>query len=517
MPPVYLTRPATVIREPLMTIRATCQSCQSVFHAMDEHAGKRARCPTCQEIIQLPAGGSSGMTQASPQRSATPQPVPARRPDPGASKAAQRQALEHELLAAFETDIDRVRVPLMYRVAILLSALVMLLLPVIYCGIIVLIGLAVYGHATHNVSILSMGRGRGHLVTVAIYLAPIIVGTIVVLFMLKPLFARPIRTGRTRTLTRQAEPLLFAFVERLCRAVGAPQPARIRVDFDINASAAFDDGFLRLFRRQLVLTIGVPLVAGLDVGQFAGVLAHEFGHFTQGAGMRLTFVVRRISYWLVRVVYERDAWDQWLDESVEDADWRIAWILQSARLGVWLSRWVLWALMILGHAVSSFLLRQMEFHADAHEARLVGSDVFESTSFRLVSLALAFEAVFRDLRALAGQGGLPDDLALLILAKHRELPAEAGERIGHQIAIGKTGWLDTHPATNARIRRAEREGVEKVFASQRPAAVLFSDFKSLARNTTCDYYRACVGAHIHPSMLRSSEELLAGEPAGPSG
>jgi hypothetical protein len=34
--------------------------------------------------------------------------------------------------------------------------------------------------------------------------------------------------------------------------------------------------------RELVLTIDLPLVAGLTLKQFTGVLAHEFGHFSRG-------------------------------------------------------------------------------------------------------------------------------------------------------------------------------------------------------------------------------------------
>ncbi len=37
-----------------------------------------------------------------------------------------------------------------------------------------------------------------------------------------------------------------------------------------------------LWGNDLVLTIGLPLVAGLSAKEFAGILAHEFGHFTQG-------------------------------------------------------------------------------------------------------------------------------------------------------------------------------------------------------------------------------------------
>jgi hypothetical protein len=52
---------------------------------------------------------------------------------------------------------------------------------------------------------------------------------------------------------------------------------------------------LGVFKKDLVLTIGLPLVAGLSVREFGGVLAHEFGHFAQGGGMRLTALVRYVN------------------------------------------------------------------------------------------------------------------------------------------------------------------------------------------------------------------------------
>ena len=91
------------------------------------------------------------------------------------------------------------------------------------------------------------------------------------------------------------------------------------------------------------------------------MLAHEFGHFTQGTGLRLTYLVRAINYWFVRVVYERDGWDQWLEETANDWDVRVGWILRISQLCVYLSRGILWLFMVVGHAASGFMLRQIEF------------------------------------------------------------------------------------------------------------------------------------------------------------
>ena len=90
--------------------------------------------------------------------------------------------------------------------------------------------------------------------------------------------------------------------------------------------------------------------------------------------MRLTYVVRTVSHWFTRVVYERDSWDENLERWSQENDIRIGVIFYLARGCVWLTRRILWVLMMIGHGVSGLLLRQMEFDADRHEVRFSGSD-----------------------------------------------------------------------------------------------------------------------------------------------
>ena len=144
-------------------------------------------------------------------------------------------------------------------------------------------------------------------------------GLIVILFMVKPLFAGRPPAPPAMALDTEQERLLFAFIGRICRLVGAPRPRRVEVNCAVNAAASFRLGAASLFGQDMTLTIGLPLVAGLSMRQFAGVLAHEFGHFSQGAGMRLTYVIRQINGWFFRVVYERDRWDLELDRAARAA------------------------------------------------------------------------------------------------------------------------------------------------------------------------------------------------------
>ena len=103
-------------------------------------------------------------------------------------------------------------------------------------------------------------------------------------------------------------------------------------------SASLTHGLWSLFSRNLTLTIGLPLAGGLSMRQLGGVLAHEFGHFAQGAGMKTTYVVRVVSFWFARVVYERDRFDAALENWAKGLDLRIGIVLHAARLMVWVSR-----------------------------------------------------------------------------------------------------------------------------------------------------------------------------------
>ncbi|WP_339910037.1 M48 family metallopeptidase, partial [Symmachiella dynata] len=338
----------------------------------------------------------------------------------------------------------------MYRFGILLVTIVMVVLPLLYVALIGLTGYAVYYHAVNHTGMLGAARGRGMIMVFLVYLAPLVIGGILVLFMIKPLFARPAKHVRRRSLTNAGEPLIFALVERICEVVGAPQPRRIDIDYELNASARFRRGWLSFFGSDLVLTIGIPLAAGLSARQLTGVLAHEFGHFSQGVGMRLTYIVRNVNGWFARVVYERDEWDEWLAETASEVDFRIGWILLLSQLCVAITRGVLWFLMLVGHAVSGFMLRQMEYDADRYETRVAGSETFAETSHRIRQLGVAYGLTQQTVVGLLNQGLYPDNIPKVMLKLGGELTPKALRQIKQSGDEEKTGIFDTHPCDKDR-------------------------------------------------------------------
>jgi Zn-dependent protease with chaperone function len=210
------------------------------------------------------------------------------------------------VIAAFQGPVPRTRTSFLYQIALATVALTMVVLPLVYLALLGAAGWAVYWWAIHG-TFLFHGGGGGRILIVKglVYVVPLFAGVVTVFFMIKPLLARRAPQAEPLALNPSAEPVLFTLICQICQAVGAPLPTRIFLDCQVNAAAGFRRGALSFLGNDLVLVIGLPLVAGISAREFAGVLAHEFGHFAQGFGMRTSYVIRRINSWFERVAYER--------------------------------------------------------------------------------------------------------------------------------------------------------------------------------------------------------------------
>ena len=412
------------------------------------------------------------------------------------------------LLRPLAARIKPVRVGLFYRLGLLLVALAMVILPLSYLALVAAEGYAVAYYAVHGLAVFQeMHSRRGALL---VYVAPLLVGAVLLFFMVKPLMARRAVAMTPRALKPEEEPRLYEFVNRLCKALGAPRPSRIWVDCDVNASAALRPGILRWIMGDLILTIGLPLAAGLNLSQLTGVLAHEFGHFSQGGAMRLTNLIRRINMWFARVVYERDQWDEQLVKLSRQVDIRFGVIFLVARLFIWCTRRILWVLMYIGHVLSCFMMRQMEYHADGYEARAVGSKTFEETFHRILLLDFAAHMARVDLAHAWNEKRLGNNLPALIAANHDRIPSEKRNEMIGKFMGGKARLFSTHPSDRVRIERVRQKADEGIFHDDRPASLLFRDFEALCQTVSMDYYVGVLGPQVRQGRMESTEQMVQG-------
>lgn len=520
-----------------MAIRVTCGSCEKTMNVKHEFAGRKAKCPQCGETLTIPATAEvseNSKTSRKPievpdstsdlPRRPSESPVDstkintARTPRPDDPLPAEKLAtastdpnrLMREILAAFDGDFERVKPTLGYRLATSVVAVVMVLLPILYVCLVVACGYLLYWHATTNYGILTMVRGRhGAKFGALVYFSPLVIGGIMILFMIKPLFARPAKREPDIIVPFGEEPLLHSFVQRLCDEVGASYPSVIEVNCDVNAAAFYRHGWWSILRGDTGLIIGLPLLSTLNTRQIAGILAHELGHFSQGAGRRISATIRRVNAWFHRVIYERDSWDEWLHSLSDEDSGLVQFLAFLTALCVRLTRGILWLMMMFGHAVSCSLQRQMEYDADKYEARLAGSDVFESSMRRFTELSFADMVMQRILAANFEQVGLPDNLPLCLSKVARKLPAEIAVMAEGMIETERTKWHDSHPASRDRIAAAHQENAEGIFRMERPGKVLLRDFTKYAEKATLLYYKRIIGKAPAKQQLRPTDQFLA--------
>ena len=183
-------------------------------------------------------------------------------------------------------------------------------------------------------------------------------------------------------------------------------------------------------------------------------------------------------------------------------------MLYPTRGCVFLSRRILWALMQVGHGVSCFMLRQMEYDADRYECQVAGSVAFRETMLRLVELNVATSAAYAALSDSWRAQRLPDSLPQFIVGTSTDMAPEVREETGRRVAESKTGLFDTHPCDTDRIRAAEALDAPGVFRSTDAASALFRDFASLSRQVTRLSYEKDQALPIQDANLVDTETYL---------
>ena len=540
-----------------MTVTAVmqiiCDACQRQFQVPTEWSGRTCRCK-CGSRIVIPGQESGKSAKKRPQPTEMPAASIQSKPDsshdsmatgdklgsgkvnlhedrmfrrePAVTAAidrskgkttssvvegSKRRPGREELLGAIPLSIIPVRTSPGYLTALALCAGIMLLLPLLYIGLIGLTAYGVYWHFAYSdwlESLLGKARGKAKLFVVLLYAAPGVVGGILALFMLKPFFRRSPRYTTPDSVSREQEPVLFEYVDRLCDVMRAPRPVRIDLDQSVNASASFASS-RSLFTNQLVLTIGLPVVEGLTLTEFTSVMAHEFGHFSQFWAMRFYYVIETINHWFRRVVVERDALDLMLSTVSKNLPSQFVWVLYLARLAVWCVRKILTGFRHMGVFFSRRLSRHMEFDADQFAVRLAGVTSTVSAFERIGLLSLAESLADRSSTQFLREGKALDNFSRFVIHQADTLPPEQAVVLIEALHRQSADWTSTHPSTAERIERLQVSGGAAHRKAGIQAAFLFGDFRNVCRELTRKSYRSSSGEEPDINALTSVDELIA--------
>ena len=382
----------------------------------------------------------------------------------------------------------------------------MVLLPVLYLALVIFAGLGVAFFAKNPFSVFSSNLAG--VFQLVLYTAPVIASACVAIFMVKPFFRRLQKPKKGLKVVRDQEPILFELIDLVCNKVNAPTPKQVFLNSDANAAASFGLGLKSFAKGELDLIIGLPIVTSLSTSQFAGILAHEFGHFSQGAGMRISFLVRSINNWFFRVVFERDKWDEKIIKWGNNTSFIFAAILGIARLSIWLSRKILYGFLLVGNLISGFMMRQMEFDADRYEIRFSGSKEFIKTTNDLRLLSLNWGIMHQNIFENWSSKILADNIPYYLSHKFNQKENALLQSITSDCEETETSFFDTHPSDKERIKNAENENTDGIFSLNLPASQLFDDLETLSKHSTTLLYQTMMSEDFREDYLVSLDKFL---------
>lgn len=380
----------------------------------------------------------------------------------------------------------------------------MILLPVLYVILILFIANTTFDHIEDNISLLdSYPLAIGLL----LYIIPILFGILLIAAMVKPLFARPSVKKLLIPISRMKEPALYAFVDKVCHAVGSKIPINIEVDCSVSTSANYRQGFVSLLEDNLTLTISLPLVSEITMTEFANFLAHEFGQYTEKTRIRLSYFITHINLWFTRAIYEQDVIDSKLATLLMTASGSITQLpLSIAKFFIWLSRKILTLFLLAGHAISKIIVRQIEFEADDCSIRTAGFESFKSSLTKQDTINDASAEAYAELKKQRGpnDNSLPDDFIFLISSIIRQKSDKDIMKTKKALPQEKVAIYTVYPSNKERIEHAKdivSIVSKEMFQSDQPAFTLFTNFEELTKNASVRLYRETLGLRFEKEDL----------------
>jgi Zn-dependent protease with chaperone function len=272
--------------------------------------------------------------------------------------------------------------------------------------------------------------------------APVVVGLLGLLVAWFGCPRVPTLPKDEQLLTRAQAPTLFGLLDQTSAALGARPLAHVVVDEHFNASYG-EVGW----RREPVLTLGLPLVAVLDAAELVALVGHELAHGVNGdptRGLVVGSAVRSLCqyYWLM-LPPQGIGLAGWL---ASGAMRLIALLPQGVLLGL---SHLLWR--------SS---QRAEYYADRLAARVAGRAGVQGLLAKLhcqtsFDTAVQQAAVRRDV----------PDLFAALQQRLAALPARERERIRRAELRDGARLTSTHPPTAFRLAMLETYGAADTLVS----------------------------------------------------
>jgi Zn-dependent protease with chaperone function len=326
----------------------------------------------------------------------------------------------------------------------------------------------------------------------------IVAGVFIIIFMIKFMFAKSsTRSPGFMELDITTEPRLHLLVRELVTEIGTQFPKKIFLSHEVNASVFYDSSFWSMFipvRKNL--HIGLGLVNTTSISELKGILAHEFGHFSQKS-MKLGSFVYNLNRIIYNMLYENKSYDRALDKWSRNNKYYTA-IMWLAKSYISLVQFILKEVYKIVNLNYMALSREMEFHADAIAVRTVGSQPMISSLLRTDLSTLSLQTVLDHYEGNISNAVLTDNifskhyftLGLIASANNIDISnnlPEVTEMYVERFQSSKlviTDQWSSHPSNKERISQFRKACIPLIAADFSLANSLFTNIEATQQKLT---------------------------------
>jgi hypothetical protein len=430
-------------------IALACPHCDASLNIRQDMAGRRGKCPKCNQPIDVPLGSTPSID------------APLRQ---GAERAASKNASPDEVLSALRDAIGKAAAS-QTLVQPRLAALVCKVLKVIHFLLpLALAAATLFHYFMHGPWAVDAADTPGSL----IYWLLLSVGALLTAMSLMSHVSPPrARPPESSPLEPAAAPHLAEVVDELATQLKVPAP-RLRTWWDSTLSL-YDDP------RGGELHLGASALAILSTAEVTGVIARDLA-VQRSCPLR---VVRREVNRFRRIMGEAS------EPLAEGALTRIAQVLSIP------GRPVVWPLLVIAKAVGEKHLRQAEFDADALQCELVGSRGMLTTFQRQRLIRYSCELATVDLSMQHRERQLQTNRVRTVEENFHSLPPEVQQSLLEQPVDDPPpgDYRPTWEERSATVQSLARPGIVATSAGETTpanarASVLVADFEALCRDVT---------------------------------
>lgn len=338
-----------------------------------------------------------------------------------------------------------------------------------------------------GVALIVATRPHWLIIVMAIGLASL--GVIITIFVLKFLFrSRKVDRSHLIEVSRDVEPQLFDFIQRIVDEVGTKFPKRVYLSHEVNACVFYDSGFWSMFfpvRKNL--EIGMGLVNTLTEAELKAILAHEFGHFSQKS-MRVGSYVYNVNRVIHNLLFENESFDKLTQRWAEFSRYFTVFVGLAVRFTEGI-KWIMRKMYEVVNRRHLALSREMEFHADQIAAWVAGSEAVSSALLRLDFADSSFTSVLDFYNGRSAENLKSENLyreqhfVMNFNAERQKIPLRNNFpdvttselfRFNKSKLEIRNQWA-SHPEIKERVERVNSYGFESRSAAAGPANAIFQN------------------------------------------